>query len=460
MKLFIIADNPQEKGKQLESLTERVLKKYNCTCVDKNVRGAGGDEIDVMAYYTLATKDRVCERKVICECKAHDKPIDLDDWDKFLGKFYKHDDGNTLGFMIALSGAKGSVVGDIDKYKEKYGNRIKLIRGHDMIEPLRLLYNIPDEKQVNSLANDLANDLTTETNLVLYKDDIYWLLLFASGTFTIFDKNLNSIDDKQTNKLIDLISEKTSCTFSQYRNVRQEYDSKRKKQFVNVVSTWKLMNGSCSLIELQKTLINLYPSNNRFEIPYIKECLGEISYIALNGSEVSLMEQEDIDYVLFYKTALSGFIPTSLFSNYYLEHIDFSLLEKISKIQYGIKLTEKDMNDCLFLLKHSPSALLYSLHSDILLKNAQLHFTGLNEKFVNVFKNKLTSYFKSDCEKDDCCFLFSKLGIREVTISTSLNSVTADGELKSITSNTKQCYIPIDKNERGIRFISLDGNEI
>lgn len=454
MKLYLLADNRQEKGKQLESLIRRILQKNNCTNIQPNIKGA--DEIDVMAEHTTSIKDCPRVRKIICECKAHDNPINMNDWDKFLGKFFKNDDGDTLGFMIALSGANGNVLNDINAYKAKYNNRIKLISGQDLIAPLKLLYKIHDEAQINAVANDLAGDLTIETNLVLYNDDIYWLLLFSSGTFTIFDKNLNSIDNKKANKLINLLSEETVYVASQYRDVRQEYDSKRKKQFVKTISTWKLMEGRCSVLELQNTLKSLYSNNNSFEIPYIEECLTEIPYINLSNREVSLKEPKDIDYVLFYKTAISDFLPISLFSNYYLEHIDIALLEKICTIQFGIKLTEQEIDDCLFLLKHSPSALLYSLHSDRLLKNAQLPFVELNEKFVSIFKNNLLSYFKLDCETDNSCFIFSKLGIRAISISTSLDVVSVDGKSKSITSNKKQCYIPIDNPDRGIKFIAME----
>lgn len=454
MKLFVLADNRQLKGKQLESLVTRILQNYNCNNVKPNLRGPGGDEIDVTAYYTNNTN---CTKKIICECKAHANPIDMNDWDKFLGKFFKHDNGKTLGFMIALSGAKASVLGDIAENDKKYGDRVKLISGADLINPLKSLYKIHDEDYVKSIANNLANDLTIETNLILYNDDIYWLLCFSSGTFTIFDKNLNSINDEQANKLIILLSDETSYVFSQYRNIRQEDDGKRKKQFVSIISTWKLMDSSCSMIELQNTLNNLCPDYKGFEIPYIEECLADIPYINRNDDEVSLKEPKDIDYVLFYKTAISDFLPISLFSNYYLEHIDNHLLERICTIQYGIKLTEQEMDDCLFILKHSPSALLYSLHSDKLLKNVQLPFVELNNKFVNIFKNNLLSYFKIDCEADNSCFMFSKLGIRDINICTSFNAVTVDGKSKSITTNKKQCYINTENSEMGIRFIAMDG---
>ena len=455
MKLFVLADNRQEKGKQLESLVTRILQNYKCNNVEPNLRGAGGDEIDVTAYYTDKTN---CTRKIICECKAHDNPIDMDDWDKFLGKFFKHDNGYTLGFMIALSGAKASVLGDIAANDKKYGNRIKLISGSALIEPLRTLYNIQDENYVRSIANNLADDLTIETNLILYKDDIYWLLCFSSGTFTIFDKNLNSINDNQAGKLITLLSEETSYVFAQYRDIRQEDDSKRKKQFVNIISIWKLMSCSCSIIELQNSLINLCPDCKGFEIPYIEECLTELPYINLKDDEVCLKEPKDIDYILFYKIAVSDNIPLNLFSNYYLEHIDISLLEKICTIQYGIKLTEQEIDDSLFLLKHSPSALRYSLHCDKLLRNANLPFDGLNEKFVNIFKDNLIRCFISDFENDNSCYMYNKLGIREVNLCTSLNvnTVTINGESKSITSSKSQCYFHTNNPNNGIRFIRMD----
>lgn len=115
MKLHILASGKKAKGIQLERLTQRILEHIGYEYVNTNKIGAGGDEIDVDAKYVLPQPVENSVYRVICECKAHEKPITIDDWDKFIGKVYKYDrNGLTMGLMIALSDANGNVKGDIN----------------------------------------------------------------------------------------------------------------------------------------------------------------------------------------------------------------------------------------------------------------------------------------------------------------------------------------------------------
>lgn len=49
MKLYILGQNSDDKGSQLENLTKRILTKYGLTNVTRDEVSAGGNEIDVTA---------------------------------------------------------------------------------------------------------------------------------------------------------------------------------------------------------------------------------------------------------------------------------------------------------------------------------------------------------------------------------------------------------------------------
>ena len=91
MRLYILASENKTKGVQLEKLTQKILEHYGYDYVNTNVVGAGGDEIDVTAKFVSPLPGGESVFRVICECKALERPITIDDWDKFLGKIFKND---------------------------------------------------------------------------------------------------------------------------------------------------------------------------------------------------------------------------------------------------------------------------------------------------------------------------------------------------------------------------------
>ncbi len=136
MKIFVYGNTNDDKGAQLESLTASILKSMGYT-VNSNEIKSGGNELDVVATKKEPIGGDVC---LICECKAHNSLITMNDWLKFIGKLYLEQKKNQLthGLMIALSGANGNVLGSYKDIKE--GNFITLITnqgiGGRFLDPL------------------------------------------------------------------------------------------------------------------------------------------------------------------------------------------------------------------------------------------------------------------------------------------------------------------------------------
>lgn len=96
MEVIILGKNSDDKGTQLEKLTEAILKNLGYTDVSTSEIGAGGFELDVTAEFLQPGIGNTTKRLTICECKAHRKPISTTDWMKFLGKIFTHELGESM----------------------------------------------------------------------------------------------------------------------------------------------------------------------------------------------------------------------------------------------------------------------------------------------------------------------------------------------------------------------------
>lgn len=462
MRLYILASENKTKGVQLEKLTQKILEHCGYDYVNTNVVGAGGDEIDVTAKFVSPLPGGGSVFRVICECKAHERPITIDDWDKFLGKIFKNDNkGLVIGLMIALSDANGNVKGDIDEHQDIYKNKIRLITGEELVESLSKAYCLDKADVAKKEIRQLTTDTVTNLDLILYKEEIYWFLSFANDTFSIFDKKYNSISVQIENEMLPLLSEKTQFRTTQYRNIRNEKDIVLKRNIVKIVSSWYLMHGVCSYNDL----INAVAYFSRDHIvpneKDIEEGLAELQYVHVDTTtkEVKLKDSNEIDYVAFYKTLLNEQVPTYLYHDYYKEHIDNALLDKICSIQYGLKLNEDERCKCLFLLKSSPSALCYALDKDPMLKNVGLGYADVVESAKNHFVESLLFYFENDCKSNSDNFVFEKLGVRDFQRNITVNVVDNSGIKTIINAKKRLCYVRIQGFENGMIMNVFDNFE-
>src|SRR5665647_3781703 len=105
MQFYILGNNSDDIGKQLEKLTCTMLDKLGFKNIIKNEIGSGGHEIDVRAEYIISGLNGINSKPLICECKAYKSAVSMTDWLKFLGKILVEETkGNVEGYFIALSG--------------------------------------------------------------------------------------------------------------------------------------------------------------------------------------------------------------------------------------------------------------------------------------------------------------------------------------------------------------------
>ena len=91
-------------------------------------------------------------------------------------------------------------------------------------------------------------------------------------------------------------------------------------------------------------------------IPYLKTSEADM---------VSVIDKKGIDYIEFYRFIFQDMVSTRIISTkFYKNHINKALLKRIRKIQCDIQIPEDSIEECLYLLKHSPTALAYSIYED------------------------------------------------------------------------------------------------
>ena len=445
MKLYILATGKDAKGTQLEYLTKTMLESLGYEYVATNVIEAGGDEIDVFARRLIPTPGKTLEYPLVCECKAHERPITMDDWLKFQGKVHKQQrlNGNTQGLMIVLNEANGNVKGD---YAQTDYNDIQLIQGAELIEPLSKSFHLEPVNVAREEISHLTNQTVVSIDLILYEKEIYWLFSFANGEFSIFDKNYKSLQPDIESNVIPLLEKNTPFLSTSYKNVRKEFELLRRRDLVKVVICWHLMKGEMTFQDAISDVVNLTKGGFIPEMKDVEEVVTTIPFAQVDSEAkiLTLKSEEDIDYVVFYNYLLNGpAIPLLLFDGYYQQHIDDDLLDRILNIQHGLKLTDEDRQSSLFLLRHSLSALRYALQPDQILKgNVYLDQMKGSKNARNHFMEQLLSFLEADMNDDLSFIAVEKLGLRDMKKSITMGLVAKGGDKCEVSTRKRVFMLP------------------
>lgn len=457
MKLYILASGKDAKGTQLEYLTKTILESLGYEYVATNVIGVGGDEIDVSAKMVIPSVNGNQEYPLICECKAHESPITTNDWLKFLGKMFKCQKENlqTRGLMIALSDANGNVKGDISKMKYQ---DVELLQGNDLIKPLSKAFSLADEKIAREEVSHLISDTVVSVDLILFEKEIYWLFTFADGKFSVFDKKYESLPRHFEGVLLPLLEKYSTLQASSYRNVRREHEFLERRAYVRAAACWHLMKGRVSYQDIISDVAMMTDGAINPEMKDVEEVVPEIPFANVNAKDriVTLKPAEEIDYANFYFWLLKDPIPVSLYDEYYQEHIDEALLETILSIQYNLELSDEDKQACLYILRHSHSALRYAFMPDVLLKTSVIMDKKQGTKSArNRFVEQLLSCLESDIRFNPV-MPFEKLGLQNIEKQITMRLVDKDGIDKTIS--TTQRLLTFSTNDGGWALVlAADG---
>ncbi len=359
MKVFIYGKNSDDKGTQLEALTASILKNMGYT-ISRNEISSGGSELDVVATKKEPIGGDIC---LICECKARNDLVSMNDWLKFIGKVYLEQRKNqmTYGLMIALSGANGYVLGSNKDLKTE--NFISLITNEELMGQIQSVHPMMPQQQVEDIIGQYSRKNIVDTSIIYYENCFYWYLRFPNGEYTILKDDLSNVEEEKLTGFKDMIVTQTDSRI--YVDVKEEYEAIQRRSFIrSLILSHNLDKGHT----IQETVDWINAIRDGLNVTYteVEEGIKAIPFLkCADNKPVTVIEERDIDFIEFYRFILQGTVTTKIMSTrYYKDHINESLLHRIKEIQCSIQVPEENVEECLFLMKHSPSALAYAINED------------------------------------------------------------------------------------------------
>ncbi len=142
-------------------------------------------------------------------------------------------------------------------------------------------------------------------------------------------------------------------------------------------------------------------SDSKESVPkeQLKEAALHSRYISIeDNNTLSLTEIDDV--IPFINHVYKIGMQVDLFSSEKFQNmIDLKLMEQIKLVQYGLDLDNQERDDCMFLIKHSPSALLYTINADEFLHSYKTIATtnpDIKRLMHNHFFRQLVKLFEED----------------------------------------------------------------
>lgn len=375
IRLRVFGRNSDDKGTQLEQLTRRLLERLGYRQVSLNVVTSGGSEIDVSAEYHVPGPTGASILRVIGECKAYASPVALTDWLKFLGKVYSEElrwPGQVRGLFVALSGANGNVRGAADELKRLKGT-IDLVDGDNLIQLVQQEFPVAPLGAVVQRVAQLTTDPVTEFSLGYYAGRAFWTLQFADGAFsTLLGRHL---DETPSDDLVHMMQEQLQA--SNYRDLRQEEEYRRRHGTVRKLVLGRLLAQPLSSLSRNALLEHEGDfAPTEAELDTIVTALASEGLIVITGDQFALADvaTDDQVRVKLYRELTDGVtFLSALFTPGWLSLIDERLLRAVLAIQGNLPLPEDRFNECISLLRWSPTALAWALRPDAMLLQ---HRTG------------------------------------------------------------------------------------
>lgn len=440
MRLYILGKNSDDKGTQLEQLTVRILESQRLQNIQTNIQGSGGNEVDVTAHLLQPIGVKTEEVKVIAECKAYNDPINVSDWLKFIGKlcYANKKTSHTIGIMICLSGANGAVVG---MYNENHisDQTVQLIANGDLINLISTCFEVEQEIKVRERIVAMSYDNIYEMNLLYYDKKIYWAISFMDKKYTITDASGLPLTKEEVLDIIPFIANYTPYIPCDFIDIKEHLAVQQQLTTINMMLLTILANATSGTLTdiaqkiktnaaiIDTTILEMAISKNPF-VEYNKE-----------ENTIALKDEDSIDMVDFYRYILhSGCTLDMITSKFYQEHINQDLLAKIQNIQYGIEIPPARKDDCIFFLKHSPTALFSAITPNGFFHayEAMKEYEHMKNMYVSYFIKMLTDSFVEDFQNkipSDMYHNFFK--ITEMKISSNIQ-LEVDGKMRNFESYT------------------------
>lgn len=448
MRLYIIGDSNDDKGKQLEELTAALMKESGYEYIRRNVIDAGGSEKDVNAKRTLEKDGNKIEIPVICECKAKSEPININDWLKFVGKVSigRMNNPRTEGVMIALNGVNGNVTGCYEALPDR--SYLHLIAQEELMELVRRHFKLKDAEDIRVYFGNKTTRAIDHVDLIYYEKQVWWIVSFIHDEFAVVTDSLTTIEDKHLDEFLSRLANYSTFKKTGYVDVLKEEVAWQRENFVTKGMVFVLMkNGGMPVVKLQEELNNLFERLD-VDINELTLLSEKCDYICREGDDIHLKEASGINFVEFYKWYNNGVtFYEGIATDFYMRNINYELLDTIIKIQENIEIPEERRNDCLYILILSPRALLYALHPDKVIVNSRKMGAGaipqVNRFHSSYFMNQLTACLLRDLQDSSfSAFYCRRFGLDKYSIETEMSLRFVNAEYnKKINYNSYVSFL-------------------
>jgi hypothetical protein len=358
--MIILGKSKDDKGTQLEKLVVAILKKLGYSNVVTNKIGSGGEELDVTGGYVVPLPGGETTKRLIAECKAYKKPVDIPTWLKFLGKIFTDEQKTgekVSGCLIALSGVNGNCQGHYDDLKT-HRTDLTIIAGETLFRQLEQLYSLKKANEVEALTRQLTERTIRLLDVAYYDTTVYWVVGFQEEKYALLDSSGKTLERDKATKLAKLI--KKSEALGQYIDLEEEAKARETaiEARKHILYTLFDKNGSAPIEEVT-VHSGLAPEIVLAGIEYLKTR----GIVQQDNASVSIPDPDPTGYshvpVLYRELLFPCFDIRVLGKPYYDRHINDRLLDEVVAIQCGITLTDEQRKKAIELMRLSPGALLH-----------------------------------------------------------------------------------------------------
>jgi hypothetical protein len=358
--MIILGKTNDDKGKQLEQLTKRILESQAYQKIHTNVIKAGGSELDLSAEHVMQVGNSNARIKLICECKAHRTPATMDDWQKFVGKLALvrlTESAQVRGCLIALSGVNGNVIGSYEAYRSKHED-IDLLLEEDIKSQLASLFPLISQEELAKNVARKTSRRVTAIELIYYDRNCFFAVLFERGSYTLFNAEGTYLSTDAVSQLTPMVSQALQA--SELVDLNQELESQARtrsaaKNILSVLYSQKKINppGSVEQRNTEQELLSGLAALMSFGIT--DESSQNLTL--LPGPEafkmaLTVMLDGPVDM-----GDLNLFLGSDMFANQF----NGELLRLISQTQKDLPIPRGRKKGFLTLLRYSPSAVLLAL---------------------------------------------------------------------------------------------------
>lgn len=451
MEFILLGQTSDDKGSQLEKLTADILKEQGYSEIYTNVVNSGASEVDIKAIFKQSFMTSVVSRNVIGECKAYSRPVSLPDWLKFLGKIFSEEisGSQVQGCFIAFSGVNGNVIGHYNSIKAKR-NDIILLAGEDLNELLHSRFGLRYVSEIQAIVQTYTVEQPVNYSICYYDTRFYWLVTFKENRYTVIEGNGNVVGQENFDHLHDMIIAVSSLsTFIDLNDIKQatERSESIDKYIINSLLIENQYLSACEILDKVNSHFSSSLSNLKIEeVKVALELLETNSILSKADRRYNLRlfsDNASVDeIVLFYRffTHKSIVLKGILSKNYGLK-IDEKFLMFILNNQGGVHLSEDKFQECLKLIKWSPSALIWGLIPDENIINHRSMGSAIAAEFetqdTNYFINMIYESFSIDFKNQLLGDYFFSLGLRDIIIKSDVRILSENGEVAANLSHDR-----------------------